>query len=58
MSELWSSGAPSKMIIMCMFRGLAFGVPLRSHLLKISRSQRACPLLKVSPRESLVDYLV
>ena len=35
MSELWSSGDASKMIIMRMLRGLACGVPLRSHLLRV-----------------------
>ena len=58
MSELWSSGDLLKMSMMCIFFGLACGVPSRSHLLKVARSRSACPLFQDRPRESLVESLV
>ena len=58
LSELWSSGYPLKMSLMCIFRGLACGVLSTPHLLKVARSRRARPLFRVSTRESLVGSLV
>ena len=58
LSDLWSSGDPLKMSPMCMFQGLACGVPSRSHLLKVSKSRSALQLFQVSPRDSLVEFLV
>ena len=58
MSELWYSGSPLKMSMMCMFQGLVCGVPSRSHLLKVAPSRSARPLFQVILRESLVEYFV
>ena len=57
LSVLGSSGDPLKMSLMCIFRGLAFGVPSNSHLLNFEQYSKARPLFHDRPRYFLLEYL-